>query len=108
MALSRLQALSLLHECHGDHIWSLQHCRLRGIPEEWIQELVDGYESGFDLDETTIYYEEKKVNQFEGVRDFDLALKLAKYLRIDLGQRMDLLPSRRAVVQAIKEKFEED
>lgn len=108
MALSRLQALSLLHECDGDHIWSLQHCRMRGIPEDWIAELADGYESGFDLDETTIYYAEKKVNQFEGIRDYDLALKLAKFLRIDIGKRIDVLPSRRAIVQAIKEQFEED
>jgi hypothetical protein len=108
MAFSRLQALSLLHECDGDHIWSLQHCRMRGIPEDWIQELVDGYESGFDRDETTIYFDDKKVNQFEGIRDVDLALKLAKYLRIDLGSRIDLLPTRRSIVQAIKEKFEED
>lgn len=108
MALSRLKALSLLHECDGDHIWSLQHCRMRGIPEDWIAELADGYESGFDLDETTIYYEEKKVNQFEGIRDYDLAIKLAKFLRIDIGNRIDLLPSRRAIVQAIKEQFEED
>lgn len=108
MVLSRLQALSLLHECHGDHIWSLQHCRSRGIPEDWIQELADGYESGLDLEETTIYFNDKKVNQFEGIRDIDLALKLAKFLKIDLRSIIELSPTRRSIVQAIKEKFEED
>ena len=108
MALSRLQALSLLHECDGDHIWSLQHCRSRGIPEDWIQELADGFESGFDRDDTTIYFDEKRVTQYEGIRDYDLALKLANYLRIDVGPQIDLLPTRRAIVRAIKEKFEED
>lgn len=108
MGLSRLQALSLLHECDGDHIWSLQHCRTRGVPEDWIRELADGYESSFDSDDATIYYQEKKVNQFEGIRDFDLALKLAKFLKIEMGNKINLLPTRRLIVQAIKEKFEED
>jgi hypothetical protein len=107
MALSRLQALSLLNECDGDHIWSVEHCRLRGVPEDWIAELVDGFESGFNLDEQTIYYKEQKVSQFEGLRDYDLALRLAKFLNIRLGSSLELLPTRRAIVQAIKEKFEE-
>jgi hypothetical protein len=107
MALSRLKALVLLSECDGDHIWSIEHCRERGVPEEWITNLVDGFESGFDFDDQTIYYQEKQVNQFEGIRDYDLALRLAKFLGINISSVIDVLPTRRAVVQAIKEKFEE-
>ncbi len=107
MVLSRLKALVLLSECDGDHIWSIQHCRERGVPEEWIASMVEGYESGFDFDAQTIYYQEKQVNQFEGIRDYDLALRLAKLLGINISSVIDVLPTRRAIVQAIKEKFEE-
>ncbi len=44
--MNRLRALMLLQECTGDDIWSLEHCRLRQVPEEWIEELSDCFESG--------------------------------------------------------------
>ena len=43
--LSRLKARMLLSECRGDEIWSAQLCREQGVPEAWIEELADAFES---------------------------------------------------------------
>jgi hypothetical protein len=106
--LARIRALKLLSECDGDHIWSVEHCRKQGVPEEWILEMVDGYESGFNHDRETIYYGDKPVVQFEGIRDFDLALRLATFLKVRTEDILATQFSRRSVVRAIKEKFEDD
>jgi hypothetical protein len=107
-SLPRDRALQLLSECNGDEIWSVEHCRLRRLPEAWIAELCDGYESGFEHDSQTIYFENRKLNQYEGVRDVDLAIKLASELGVNLDEVQSRATSRRALVMAIKEWLEEN
>lgn len=106
--LNRLKALGLLSECTGDDIWSIEHCQLRGIPEAWIDELSDCFESGFRNDTQTIYVEDLVVNQYQGVRDIDLAIRLGEYLAIDVRQLQDFASSRAALVVAIKQAAEEN
>ena len=105
--LSRLKAQILLAECNGDDIWSIELCRTKGIPDNWIDELVDGYESGFQSDRQTIYYEGDVVNQFEGIRDVDLCYKLAEFLGVNTSDVVPTSPTRRAVVHALKEAVDE-
>lgn len=106
--LNRLKALTLLSECTGDDIWSLEHCRLRGIPEAWIDELADCFESGFRSDRQTIYYEQQVVNQYQGVRDVDLAIKLGHYLGVDVAGLVDISATRSRLVSAIREAILEE
>jgi hypothetical protein len=87
--MTPLLAEKLLLACRGDEIWSLEICRDAGIPLDWIEELADGFESGFSCDRETIYFDGRQVNQFGGCRDVCLALKLAEYLGIDTS-RFDL------------------
>ena len=105
--MSRLKALNLLAECKGDEIWSVDVCQQNGVPDEWIDELADCYESGFNADLQTIYYENEVVNQYNGVRDLDLAYKIAELFGVDAQQATSLAIGRRAQVTAIKEAIEE-
>ena len=105
--LSRLKALTLLSECTGEEIWSLEHCRLRGVPEAWLDELVECFESGFDRDDQTIYVGEAVVNQYHGLRDFDLAMKLGEYLGLDVETLHAVAPNRGAFVRGLCEAIEE-
>ena len=105
--LDELRARLLLSECTGDNIWSLAYCRQQGVPAAWIDELLDGFESGFLYDKQTIYYGGEVVHQFEGVRDIDLAHKLAAYLGIDVPATVAMCISRSAEVRALKEAVEE-
>jgi len=41
--IARDRALALLSECLGDEIWSVEHCRLRRVPDAWIEELADAF-----------------------------------------------------------------
>lgn len=105
--ISRIRALSLLDECTGVDIWPLDHCRERGVPEEWIEELADAFESGYQDDRDLIYYKERPVNQFHGVLDFDLAIRLGTVLGVDVERATAAALTRPATVQAIKEAVEE-
>ena len=105
--LDRLKAQVLLDECTGDDIWAVELCKQKGIPAVWIEELTDAYESGFNSDRETIYYGERIVNQFEGVRDVDLAIRLAAYLGVDVEYVVASAFSRAAVVASLKEAVEE-
>ncbi len=107
MQLNRLQALNLLAECTGDDIWSIDHCRLCRVPESWIIELRDCYESGFESDSQTIYYQDSVVNQFDGIRDVDLAVRVAQHLGVAVEDLVSISGTRRALVQAIRERIEE-
>jgi hypothetical protein len=102
-SLPRHRLLSLLAECTGDDIWSVAHCRERRIPEDWIVDLADAYESGFRSDRQTIYTDQGVTNQYHGVRDVDLAIRLAQSLgiRVD-ASALDRL-GRARLVQEIKE-----
>ncbi|MCA9217752.1 MAG: hypothetical protein KDB27_32005 [Planctomycetales bacterium] len=105
--LTRLKAQMLLDECTGDDIWSVELCTQKGIPPTWIDELTDAYESGFNSDSETIYYGDKIVNQFEGIRDVDLAIRLADHLGADVQRVLSAAFSRAAVVRALREAVEE-
>lgn len=107
MSLSRLKALALLHECTGDDIWSLSHCRQRGVPAEWLDELSDCFESGFQADRETIYVGKRVVNQYQGIRDVDLAQKLAQWLGVEVQHLSGQALSRAHWVRLIQEAVEE-
>jgi hypothetical protein len=84
--MNALLAEKILLACRGDEVWSIETCRELGIPESWIEELRDGFESGFSSGRETLYVGSRVVNQFGGCRDVDLALKLAQYLGIDTSR----------------------
>jgi hypothetical protein len=95
-------------ECTGDDIWSIEYCRQVRVPEIWIAECVDAYESGFDQNANTIYYRDRVVNQFEGVRDVDIACMIARQLGINVKRLIESSFSRADLVRKIRETIEED
>lgn len=97
----------LLAACRGDEIWSPQTCREHGVPASWIEEMADTYESGFRSDRETIYEEGRVTNQYHGVRDLDLAYKLADFLGVDVESATDLSLGRVAEVRALQEAVDE-
>jgi hypothetical protein len=101
--IPRDRALALLSECTGETIWPVDLCLQKRIPNEWIDEFSDAFESSFDQDRDTIYVDEKKTNQFYGVRDVDLAAKLGQSLGVDVGRIQQTSLGRSALVAAIKE-----
>jgi len=105
MTLPRHRLLAIIAECTGDDLWSVEHCRLRGIPEAWIAEFADAFESGFRTDSQTIYQGERVTNQYHGVRDVDLATKAAAAMGMDVSGIHAI--NRRGVVQAIKDAIME-
>ena len=106
-SIPRHRALALLTECTGNDIWSVEHCRLRRVPEAWIQELSDAFESGYEGDRQTIYLDDRQVNQYHGIRDVDLAMKLGQSLGVDVSAVTAMVTSRIAVVSAIKDALME-
>lgn len=101
-------ALALLDECTGDDLWSVEHCLLRRVPQSWIDEMADAYETSYRISSQTIYVADEThgrriVNQYYGVRDIDLAKRVAVELGIDVGSIELLTGSRSAVVRMIKE-----
>lgn len=107
MQLTEMKALALLDECVGDEIWPIELCRQKGIPEQWIETLADAFESGFRSDQQTIYYEGKKVNQYHGVSDCDIAYRLAEFLGVDTSRATVGALGRLAEVRALKEAIDE-
>ena len=105
--LTPITAQLLLLKCHGDEIWDLESCRVAGVPESWIDELTDTFESGFDSDRNTIYHQNQMVNHFHGVLDLHLAYKLAEFLGIDWQHATAAAIGRRAEVDAIKAELDE-
>jgi hypothetical protein len=105
--VDRLKARILLDDCTGRDIWSVELCRQRGIPDAWIEELADCYESGFRHDRQTIYEQEKIVHQYFGVKDVQLACRLAEYLGVDVAKAIALQPTSEAEVRALKEAVDE-
>ena len=103
MSLPRHRALSLLQQCRGDEIWSVDACRDAGVPEDWINELADTFESGFRSDRQTIYVDDQVTNQYHGVRDIDLALRIAASLNIKTDAILAMSPTRESIVEAIKQ-----
>ena len=105
--MNRSHLLSLLSECTGDDIWSTEYCRQVRVPEAWIADCVDAYESGFDRNSNTIYYRERVVNQFEGVRDVDIACMIAQSLGVPVKRLIETSYSRADLVRKIRETIEE-
>ena len=103
----RLKALMLLSECNGRDIWPVELCREKGVPEVWIEELADAFESGIDSPLSQIFLEEQIVNQFFGVQDLHLAFKLGEYLGVDTLLVTQMAVSRFAQVRAIQLAVEE-
>ena len=106
--LTRLKALTLLSECTGDDIWSVEHCRLRGVPEAWIEALMDCYESGFERTSLTIFVRDNVVNQYHGLRDIDLAVKLGEFLGVDVESLSSTSTTRARLVLSIRQAIEEE
>jgi len=106
--LPRHRALAILMECRGDEIWSLDHCRQFGVPEQWIDELSDTYESGFRHDGQTIYWKGRVTNQFHGVHDVRLAIRVADSMGLDVDRVAATALGRMAIVNAIKESVMDD
>ncbi len=105
--ISRLKATMLLSECRGDEIWAVETCQQKGIPDAWIEELADTYESGFRSDRETIYDQNGLTNQYHGVRDLHLAYKLAEFLGVDSSRAAEFALSREAEVRALQEAVDE-
>ncbi len=108
VVLSRLKALTLLSECTGDDLWSVAHCRLRGVPEAWIDELADCYESGFQNAGQTIFVDDSVINQYHGIRDVDLAIKLGEFLGVGVSVLNAVAATRGRLVVAIRQANEEE
>ena len=105
--LNSVTAQMLLLKCTGDEIWNEQTCREAGIPERWIDELIDNFESGFDTDRNTIYEDLRMVNQYRGVLDLHLAYRLAEFLGIDWRRVTANAMGRRAEVAALQAELDE-
>jgi len=107
MRLNSISAQMLLLKCTGDEIWDETTCRKEGVPESWISELLEAYESGYDSDRNTIYHQGEMVNQFHGILDLHLAYKLAEFLGIDWKRATASALGRRSEVEAIKAELDE-
>ena len=107
MPLNETTAQFLLLKCIGDEIWNEETCRNNGVPESWIEELAENFESGFNTDKNTIYVDGQMVNQYRGVLDLHLAYKLAEFLGIDWQRATASALGRRAEVEAIKAELDE-
>ena len=103
----RLKARMLLSECTGRDIWPVDLCRQKEVPETWIEELADCFESGFRFDRETIYQERQIVNQFHGVHDLPLAFRLGEFLGVDTQRVTALALAPESQVRAIQEAVDE-
>ncbi|EMI41434.1 hypothetical protein [Rhodopirellula sp. SWK7] len=108
MKLSPDVALALLDECTGDDLWSVEHCLERRVPQSWIDELADAFETSYRVSSQTIYVPDPQtgrriVNQYYGVRDVDLAKRIATDLGLDVESIEAACLSRQAIVRMIKE-----
>ena len=102
-SLPRHRLLSLLAECTGDEIWSVEHCRERRVPETWIEQMSDAFESGFNSDSQTIYTDAGVANQYHGIHDLDLAIRIANEMGIRVDRASLARFGRSRLVQAIKD-----
>ena len=105
--MQRLHALTLLAECTGRDIWSVEYCQSKRIPDLWIEELTKGYESGFRSNRQTIYEDGKVVNQYEGIHDVELAIRLAEFLGVETERLTSTIPEPVELVRLLKEAVDE-
>jgi hypothetical protein len=105
--ISEINALALLELCRGDEIWSIEYCRDAGVPEPWVLEMSDVFESGFDSERSKIYETGELRNHYEGVRDLELAYQIANFLKYDTSEIRLTVLDRRRQVAAIKQLIHE-
>lgn len=105
--IPRHHALHLLSLCDGEEIWSREYCRQQRVPESWIDELTDAYESGFQRSQDTIFVGSQRVNQYEGVRAVDLAIRLGEVLGVNIQDIRRRHVHRAELVRAIMDEVEE-
>ena len=105
--MNDLLAATLLLKCRGDEIWSREVCEQEGVPEAWIEELFDCFESGFRFRGQTLFTDTGITNQFAGCRDLDLAFKLAEYLGVDTIKVRQMAVSPKKIVQLLQEELDE-
>ncbi|QDT04465.1 hypothetical protein K227x_28560 [Rubripirellula lacrimiformis] len=109
--IARHRALALLSECTGETLWPVAYCLDRGVPQVWIDQLADSFESGFDHDRNTIYRSEsdfqqgQATNQFHGIRDVDLAVMIGRHLGVDVDRLQQTALGRSALVDRIRESI---
>ena len=103
----RYSAELLLTRCRGDEVWSPDHAIEMGVPESWIESLLDCYESGFDLNQNTLYTDSGLVNQYHGIADLDVAYRAAEFLGIDTERIRRLPLSRLGQVEQLKAELDE-
>lgn len=107
MSVSHDRALALLDECNGDDLWSVDHCQLCRVPQEWIDELADAYETSYRFRDQTISVPDpagrRVVNQYHGVRDVDLAIKLGRQLGVNVDSIQSISLTRQSLVRNIKD-----
>lgn len=96
-----------LLECTGDTIWSVDYARQRGVPQSWIETMSDAFESGFDNHTKTIYVGDRVVGQYHGIRDVDLARRIAAELGLPIAEIERRSISRSHLVRNINEALEE-
>ncbi len=73
------------------------------VPQQWITELSDAFESNFQRDSDSIYTDDGRTNQYHGVRDVDLAIRLAQSIGIQVDSSSLARYGRSRLVQAIKD-----
>ena len=105
--ISRNLALHLLSQCDGDEIWSCDYCRSQRVPEDWITQLRDIYESDFSDPGSTIFEEGRRLSQYEGIRSVDIAVSVAECLGIQVDPWVLSNNHRALIVEWIKERVEE-
>lgn len=105
--MDQVLAIHLLLQCRGDEIWSVETCRAAGVPEDWIRELADCHESGFRHAGQQILVGDRLVNQYAGVADLRLAVKLAEQLGIRTADWLAQPISARELVRRIQAELDE-
>jgi hypothetical protein len=107
METHRIHLLQLLSLCDGEEIWSIAYCRAQGVPDRWVKDLRDAYESGFLDRSQTIVYQGRPINHFEGVLAVDLAVRIAGALGVEVRSILERYRDRSTIVRAIQEQVEE-
>ena len=72
-----------------------------------MNDLQDCFESNPQRDSETIFLQESPLNQYEGLRDVDLACKLGEFLGIDVESLISFSLSRADLVRRIQEAVDE-
>lgn len=105
--MNRSNLLTWLAECTGDDVWSIDYCRQVGIPDAWILDLSEIYESGFKSPGEMLYRQGNRIHQYRGIRDSDLAKRIAQQLGLTVDTIERAALSHSDLVRRIKEAVEE-